>query len=153
MPGAFERVKSFLGMDALFEEEEDFVEERPQAMKRTPKRTYTPPAYDPQPIPKRNKVVNINTTATLDVVIVSPESFDEAQDIADNIKSKRPCVMNLEMVDKAVARRIVDFLSGAVYAADGNIQKVSNGIFLITPYNVNIMGDFRDALGSKSGLF
>jgi cell division inhibitor SepF len=60
--------------------------------------------------------------------------------------------MNLESVDREVARRIVDFLSGAVYALDGNIQKVSNGIFLIAPYNVGIMGDFKDELRNK-GIF
>jgi cell division inhibitor SepF len=60
--------------------------------------------------------------------------------------------MNLESVERDVARRIVDFLSGAVYALDGNIQKVSNGIFLIAPYNVGIMGDFKDELRNK-GIF
>ena len=60
--------------------------------------------------------------------------------------------MNLESVDREVARRIVDFLSGSVYALDGNIQKVSNGIFLIAPYNVGIMGDFKDELRNK-GIF
>ena len=60
--------------------------------------------------------------------------------------------MNLESVDRDVQRRIVDFLSGAVYALDGNIQKVSNGIFLIAPYNVGIMGDFKDELRNK-GIF
>ena len=149
MAGALEKVKAFLGMDSLFEEEE-IMEEAPRYSPRQQKvakmHDYAPPAI------KKNKVININTTAMLDVVIVTPESFEEAQDIADNIKAKRPCVMNLEMVDKGIARRIVDFLSGTVYAVDGNIQKVSNGIFLITPYNVNIMGDFRDELKHK-GLF
>jgi len=154
MAGAFEKVKSFLGMEALFEDEEEVLEERTQFIPRVSKKTHNSVTHTPPPpAAKRNKIVNINTTATLDVVIVTPECFEEAQDIADNIKAKRPCVMNLEMVDKSIARRIVDFLSGSVYAADGNIQKVSNGIFLITPYNVNIMGDFRDALSSKSGLF
>jgi len=150
MSATLEKVKAFFGMDSLFEEEE-IIEERyapraPRQQKVANMHDYAPPA------PRKNKIININTTAILDVVIVTPESFEEAQDIADNIKAKRPCVMNLELVDKAIARRIVDFLSGTVYAVDGNIQKVSNGIFLITPYNVNIMGDFRDELKHK-GLF
>ena len=61
-------------------------------------------------------------------------------------------VINLEAVERNAAQRIVDFLSGAVYALDGNIQKVANGIFLIAPYNVGIMGDFKDELRSK-GIF
>lgn len=101
---------------------------------------------------KRNKVVKIHTTAQLKLVVMQPESFEDARDIANHLKSKKPVVMNLESVEKDVARRIVDFLSGAVYALDGNIQKVSNGIFLIAPYNVGIMGDFKDELRSK-GIF
>jgi cell division inhibitor SepF len=101
---------------------------------------------------KRGKVVKIHTTAQLKLVVMQPESFEDARDIANHLKSKKPVVMNLESVDREVARRIVDFLSGAVYALDGNIQKVSNGIFLIAPYNVGIMGDFKDELRNK-GIF
>ena len=101
---------------------------------------------------KRNKVVKIHTTAQLKLVVMLPECFEDARDIANHLKSKKPVVMNLESVDRDVARRIVDFLSGAVYALDGNIQKVSNGIFLIAPYNVGIMGDFKDELRNK-GIF
>jgi len=98
---------------------------------------------------KKNKVVKIHTTAQLKLVIMQPKTFEEAKDIAIHLKSKKPVVMNLESVEREVARRIVDFLSGAVYALDGNIQKVSNGIFLIAPYNIGIMGDFKDELRSK----
>lgn len=101
---------------------------------------------------KKNKVVKIHTTAQLKLVVMQPESFDDARDIANHLKNKKPVVMNLEFVEKDIARRIVDFLSGAVYALDGNIQKVSNGIFIITPYNVGIMGDFKDELRNK-GIF
>lgn len=101
---------------------------------------------------KKNKVVKIHTTAQLKLVVMQPETFEEARDIAIHLKSKKPVVMNLEAIDRDVQRRIVDFLSGAVFALDGNIQKVSNGIFLIAPYNVGIMGDFKDELRSK-GIF
>lgn len=101
---------------------------------------------------KKGKVVNINTTTQLKVVVVTPESFDEAKDIAEHLKNKKPVVINLEGVEKDIARRIVDFLSGAVYSLDGNIQKISTGIFLIAPYNVGIMGDFKDELRNK-GVF
>ena len=101
---------------------------------------------------KKGKGVNINTTTQLKVVVVTPESFDEAKDIAEHLKQKKPVVINLEGVEKDIARRIVDFLSGAVYSLDGNIQKISTGIFLIAPYNVGIMGDFKDELRNK-GVF
>ena len=101
---------------------------------------------------KKGKVVNINTTTQLKVVVMTPESFDEAKDIAEHLNQKKPVVINLEGVEKDIARRIVDFLSGAVYSLDGNIQKISTGIFLIAPYNVGIMGDFKDELRNK-GVF
>ena len=101
---------------------------------------------------RKGKIVNINTTTQLKVVVVQPETFEEAKDIADTLKSKNPVVINLEDVSKDESRRIIAFLSGAIYALDGNIQKISNGIFLITPYNIGIMGDFKDELRNK-GVF
>ena len=98
------------------------------------------------PSGKRGKVVNIHATTQLKVVVIQLQSFEDAKDIADHLKSKKPVVINLEKLEKDVSRRVVDFLSGAVYGVDGNIQKVANGIFLIAPYNVGIMGDFKDEL-------
>ena len=104
-------------------------------------------AEDPViPTGKRGKVVNIHATTQLKVVVIQLQSFEDAKDIADHLKSKKPVVINLEKLEKDVSRRVVDFLSGAVYGVDGNSQKVANGIFLIAPYNVGIMGDFKDEL-------
>ncbi len=107
------------------------------------------PAVEEEPVVpagKRGKVVNIHTTAQMKVVVVQLQSFEDAKDIADHLKSKKPIVINLENLEKEVSRRVVDFLSGAVYGVDGNIQKITNGIFLIAPYNVGIMGDLNDEL-------
>lgn len=101
---------------------------------------------------RRSKVVKINATTQLNVVITQPENFEEAKEIADHLKAKRTVVLNLESMDREVARRVVDFISGAVYAQDGNIQKISTGIFLIAPYNVGIMGNIKDEL-RNNGLF
>lgn len=101
---------------------------------------------------KKGKVVNIHATTQLKVVVIQPESFEEAKEIADHLKTKKPVVINLEKLDKDTARRMIDFISGAVYALDGNIQKVSSGIFLIAPYNVGIMSDFKDEL-KNTGIF
>ena len=136
-------------------EEEEFDEEFLDDSKKTESVKAPIPAFDDDYAEfggKKNKVVKIHTTAQLKLVVIQPESFEEAKDIAIHLKSKKPVVMNLEMVDRDVQRRIVDFLSGAVFALDGNIQKVSNGIFLIAPYNVGIMGDFKDELRNK-GIF
>ncbi len=95
---------------------------------------------------KRSKVVNIHTTTQLKVVVIQPTNYQDAQEIADHLKSKKPVVVNLEKLDRDIAVKIVNFLSGAVYALGGSMQKISNGILLLAPYNVGIMGDFSDEL-------
>jgi cell division inhibitor SepF len=99
-----------------------------------------------------NKVVNINATTQLSVVLVKPEKFEDAAEIADHLREKRTVVLNLESVNKELARRLVDFLSGVTYAQDGKIKKVANSTFIITPYNVDIMGDLIDEL-ENNGLY
>lgn len=108
--------------------------------------------YDSPTKKQQGKVVNLHTASHFKMVVVHPESFDDAQGICDHLKAKKPVVVNLEDVDKEEARRVVDFLSGSVYALDGNIQKVSTGIFIIAPNNVDIMGDFKDEFRNK-GVF
>ncbi len=104
--------------------------------------------------PRKNKVVNIHTTTQLKVVVYTPNSFDNAREIADHLKAKKPVVINLENVETMVARRIIDFLTGAVYAVDGSIQKIADRIFLIAPYNVGIMGgDVKDELMRNKIVF
>lgn len=105
-----------------------------------------------QPVAKKAKVVNIAATTQMKVVVVSIEQFDEAREVADHLRSKKPVVINLEKLEKETARRVIDFISGAVYALGGSIQKVSGGIFLIAPYNVDIMSDVRDEL-KNTGIF
>ena len=99
-----------------------------------------------------NKVVNIHTTTQLQVVLVKPERFDEAAEIADNLNEKRTVVLNLESANRDVARRLVDFLSGVAYANNDQIKRVANSTFIITPYNVDVMGDLLDEL-ENNGMF
>ncbi|MDP4133835.1 MAG: cell division protein SepF [Bacillota bacterium] len=105
-----------------------------------------------KPVGKRGRLVNINTTTQFKVVVMQPVSFDDVKEVADNLKTKKPVIVNLEKLEKDQARRMVDFVSGAAYSLDGEIQKISNMIFLVTPYNVGILGDFKDELKSK-GIF
>ena len=102
---------------------------------------------------KRNKVVNINATTQLKVVLVKPERFEDAGAIADHLNSKRTVVLNLESTNKEVSRRLVDFLSGVAYANNGQIKRVANSTYIITPYNVDIMGDLLDELEINGALF
>ncbi len=101
---------------------------------------------------KKNKVVNIHTTTQVQVVLVKPERFDDASSVADHLNAKRTVVLNLESANKDVSRRMIDFLSGVAYANNGQIKRVANSTFIITPYNVDIMGDLLDELES-SGVF
>ena len=93
-----------------------------------------------------DKVVNIHTTAQLQVVLVKPEGFEEAASIADNLNEKRTVVLNLESTNREIARRLLDFLSGVAYANNGQIKRVANSTYIITPYNVDVMGDLIDEL-------
>ena len=90
---------------------------------------------------KKGKVVNINATTQLQVVLVKPEKFENASDIADHLREKRTVVLNLETTNKDVSRRLIDFLSGVAYAQEGKIKRISAATYIITPYNVDIIGD------------
>ena len=101
---------------------------------------------------RRNKVVNIHATTQLKVVLVKPERFENASEIADHLREKRTVVLNLESTNKDIARRLVDFLSGVAYAGEGKIKKIAANTYIITPYSVDIMGDLIDEL-ENNGLY
>ena len=99
-----------------------------------------------------NKVVNINATTQLQVVLVKPERFEDASAIADQLNAKHTVVLNLESTGKEISRRLIDFLSGVAYANNGQIKRVATSTFIITPYNVDIMGDLIGEL-ENNGVF
>lgn len=101
---------------------------------------------------QNNKVVNIRSSQNFKVVVMQPENFDDAQEICDHLKANKPVVINLEQLEKEFGQRILDFLSGAVYALDGTIQKVSTSIFIIAPNNVDIHNEFKEEL-KNTGVF
>ena len=99
---------------------------------------------------RRNKVVAMPQPQQVKMVISQPTNFDQAEDICDLLKEKQSVIVNLEYVNKDVARRIIDVVSGAVHALDGHIQKVSNSIFLIAPYNYEITNEMaREEIKNK----
>ena len=101
---------------------------------------------------RRNKVVNIHATTQLQVVLVKPERYENASEVADHLRDKRTVVLNLEKTQKDVARRLLDFLSGVAYAQEGKIKKVALQTYIVTPYNVDIMGDLIDEL-ENNGVY
>lgn len=98
--------------------------------------------------PKRDnsKIVSIHTNVQMQVVITYPCDVDDAAASCDYIKQNKTCIINLEGVDRANAQRIADFLGGAAYAINGDIQRVSTDIFIVAPANVNITGEFKEEL-------
>ena len=101
---------------------------------------------------KRNKekVVAMPQTQQIKMVISQPTTFEQSEEICEFLKEKKSVIVNLEYVNKDVARRIVDFISGGVFALDGHIQKVSNSIFLIAPYNYEITNEMaREEISNK----
>ena len=100
-----------------------------------------------------DKVVDIHTTAKLQVVLRTPKGeHEDAFIIADDLNKKRTVVLNLEKCEKSAATRLIDFLQGVTYANEGKLKMIANNIVIITPYNVDVMGDLLDNLES-SGLF
>lgn len=99
---------------------------------------------------RNNKVVNMPQTQQVKMVISQPTTFEQSEEICQYLKERKSCIVNLEYVNKDVARRIVDFISGGVYALDAHIQKVSNSIFLVAPTNYEISNEMgREEMKSK----
>ena len=99
---------------------------------------------------RNNKVVNMPQIQQIKMVISQPTSFDQSESICDLLKEKKSVIVNLEYVNKDIARRIIDVISGAVHALDGHMQKVSNSIFLIAPYNYDITNEMaREEIKNK----
>ena len=88
-------------------------------------------------------MLNTGASTKQQVVLTRPESFNDAPTIANNLRGKKAVVLNLEGVDKALARRVVDFLSGCTYALDGSVKKISQATYLFCPYNMEVLGDLK----------
>ncbi|MEG0910672.1 MAG: cell division protein SepF [Ruthenibacterium sp.] len=148
----FDKLKGMMGVpdEGEYDDDMDFPEEEALPAP-APQNFAAQESLDAQQ--KRNKVVNINSTMQLQVVLVKPERFDDASTIADHLNAKRTVVLNLESTNKEISRRLVDFLSGVAYANNGQIKRVANSTFIITPYNVDIMGDLLDELESNGVFF
>ena len=132
--------------------DEDEYEDEPFVQAEQPKKTPFEERKEERKEDRHNKVVNIHATAQLKVVLVKPERFENASEIADHLREKRTVVLNLESTNKDIARRLVDFLSGVAYAGEGKIKKVAANTYIITPYSVDIMGDLIDEL-ENNGLY
>lgn len=138
MAGAImEKVWGFLGMDTNAVEDEEIedkafdYEYEDDEEEQEEKKIFG----------RKNKVVNMPQVQQIKMVISQPTTFEQSEEICNYLKERKSVIVNLEYVNKDVARRIVDFISGAVHALDGHIQKISNSIFLIAPTNYEIANE------------
>lgn len=139
--GILDRVLGFMGVGEASEEEEAATREA----------DYDEEAWS-EPKPRR-KLVPLRGARLARLVISEPKTFDDVQTVADNIKERRPVIINVQSLDKEVAKRILDFAGGVVYALDGNLQKIGDGIFLLTPSNFEVAGDISSAEeGGRDGF-
>ena len=89
------------------------------------------------------QVLNMNNTNKQEVVLFRPGSFNDTSKAADDLRNRKAVIVNMENVDKAMARRVVDFLSGCVYALDGDVKKIAQSAYLFCPHNMDIVGDLE----------
>jgi cell division inhibitor SepF len=130
--GVMNRLKGFLGL-----EDEEYIEETVEE-----EHEEAEPFTKRQPMGRANNVVPFQAREKegIRLILCEPRHYSDAQDIADNLRHRRPVVVNLHRVEKDQAKRIIDFLSGTVYALNGDIQKVGDTIFVCTPDHVDIQG-------------
>lgn len=145
--GLFSKLKVLVGIEEIEEEEFEEVRETP-ALERKPMETrnsYLPPktetkesreTKEPRVLPMASSMAT--SPNQVKMVVIEPKSIDECPRLVDSLKAKKPIIINLEKIETDSARKIFDFLSGATYALNGNIQKVANNIFLFAPENVDI---------------
>ncbi|SHI59879.1 cell division protein SepF [Desulfofundulus thermosubterraneus] len=102
-------------------------------------------------VKRKGQVFSLHTQRQVRVIVAEPRAFEDVQSIAEHLKNRRPVVVNLERAESELARRVVDFVSGATYALNGSMQKVGNGIFLFVPSNMDIAGDIKEY--GERGIF
>lgn len=145
--GFTDSMKKLIGMEEL-EEDELFTEEEVNQAKEkiaketpSPRRSFTETSVGSKSASKQpDKRFSLANTSAFKMVLLEPKSFEECPKLVDSLKGRRPVIINLEKLETEVARKIFDFLSGATYALNGNVQKVANNIFIFAPENVSIAG-------------
>ena len=144
----FDKVKELVGIEEIEEDEEEEEEEEVKSL--IPRQSSSSAsALAPAPAPRasaapasssqgKNNGSGTRYTSAMKLVVIEPQGFDESPKLVDSLKAKKPVIINLENLETDTARKIFDFLSGATYALNGNVQKVANNIFVFAPENVSV---------------
>ena len=159
--GFSETIKKLVGIDEVEEDnltDEEIQVAKEQVIKEETIRKPIAGSFQPKgqaadspmaiPIEKR---VSIAGTNTFTLVVIEPKSFDECPKLVDSLKGRRPVVINLEKIETETAKKIFDFLSGATYALNGNVQKVANNIYIFAPEKVDITTNQEERSGFDFG--
>ena len=131
------------------EVEDGYEDDEPRAHRRPSPFEATAPAAEAAPAARpanggfSGQVLNMNS-GKQEVVLFHAKSFDDAAKAADELRKKKAVILNMENVDKALIRRVVDFLSGSVYALDGSVKKVAQATYLFCPHNMDVVGDLEN---------
>ena len=140
--GFSDAFKTLVGIEEI---DDDFTEDEVNSMKdeirkeeRKSVSGFTPRGAEPAKAVPVEKRVSIAGTNAFKLVVIEPKSFDECPKLVDSLKGRRPVIINLEKIETETAKKIFDFLSGATYALNGNVQKVANNIFIFAPESVDI---------------
>ena len=147
----------FKKLDDDFDEEEEQEYVKPSSKKaKEPEKVVKQPTKQTSKQPTSSKITPMrnrksgNSSNNMEVCVIKPSSMEDTRDIADTLIDRCTVVLNLEGIDVDIAQRIIDFSSGACYSIGGSLQKISSYIFILTPANVEISGDFQEIL---SGAF
>ncbi|MEE1315528.1 MAG: cell division protein SepF [Faecalimonas sp.] len=142
-----------------FFDDDEYEEEKPRKSFFKSSRKYDEDEDDEEYIEKRTSRSSVGgkvtpmrqpaRKATMEVCVIKPTNVDDAREVTETLLSGSTVILNLEGMDLEIAQRIIDFTSGATFAISGNLQKISNYIFLVTPTNVDISGDLQDLLNSS----
>lgn len=150
--GLFDKIKTIMSIpeEDEFDEEIEEVEEKETKKKVQPEQPQRREATPRVLGGGKAKTVNFNQSQ-MQVVLVKPDRFEDVSAIADHLNDKKTVVLNLESCERDVSRRIIDFLSGVAYSIGGNLKRVANNTFVITPCNVDVTNDGQEAPKGNNG--
>jgi cell division inhibitor SepF len=143
--GVMNKFLNYLGL-----QEEHEVERDHDHMNASEEQEIETPTFDSRKQSSKNNIVSLHSQKNAKVVLTEPRTYDEAQEIADQLKSRRSVIVNLQRVRRDQAIRIVDFLSGTVYALGGHISKLGPDIFLCTPDSVEVTGTITEMMSEEA---
>ncbi len=146
--GIYNKFLDFIGIEEAEDKqegdlfEEDVAPEKEAAPRRRPLLDSEPKKTAREPrLQGGGETVPMPNVAAMKMIVYHPVSYEDAQNIIDNLKSRKPVIVNMEELDVAAAQRILDFISGAIYAINGTIAKISRGIFVVAPNNYDVIGN------------